>query len=212
MVKQNRVKQQTAGTQKIVNPPVWLNQLGYWFRIGLTVFTALSLLLGTVACTNYSSATTAPVSWQQALRVTPKETLTLIVKEHSSLPELKVAAGQSAAAEAIKRMRVWQVNGSVGRLNLYDFNNSTLCGTKGCLYVGYLIPNDSSQMPTEVFAAYLDPHKPPKTPLFKADSSSHEGLPCLGVNQLSKQGRRQLQFCYDGLTYQLADSQLFKDG
>ncbi len=28
MVKQNRVKQQTAGTQKIVNPPVWLNQLG----------------------------------------------------------------------------------------------------------------------------------------------------------------------------------------
>ena len=98
MVKQNRVKQQTAGTQKIVNPPVWLNQLGYWFRIGLTVFTALSLLLGTVACTNSSSATTAPASWQQALRVTPKETLTLIVKEHSSLPELKVAAGQSAAA------------------------------------------------------------------------------------------------------------------
>jgi hypothetical protein len=32
------------------------------------------------------------------------------------------------------------------------------------------------------------------------------------VNQLSKEGRRQLQFCYDGLTYQLADSQLFKDG
>lgn len=210
MVKQNIVKQQTAGTQKIVNPPVWLNQLGHWFRIGLTVFTALSLLLGTVACTNSSSATTAPASWQQALRVTPKETLTLIVKEHSSLPELKVAAGQSAAAEAIKRMRVWQVNGSVGRLNLYDFNNSALCGTKGCLYVGYLIPNDSSQMPTEVFAAYLDPHKPPKNPLFQADTSSHEGLPCLVVSQLSEKDRRQLQFCYDGLTYQLADSLFFK--
>lgn len=218
MVEQHQVKQETAGSQNIVKPPVWLNQIGYWFRIGLTVFTALSLLLGTVACSSSSSATTVPASWQLAERVTQKETLTRIVQEHSSLSELKVAAGQSAAAEAIKKMRVWQVKSSVGQLNLYDFNNSALCGTKGCLYVGYLIPNDSgipndsSQMPTEVFAAYLDPHKPPKTPLFKANSSSHEGLPCLEVNQLSKEGRRQLQFCYDGLTYQLADSQLFKGG
>lgn len=133
-------------------------------------------------------------------------------------------------AEAIKKMRVWQVKSSVGQLNLYDFNNSALCGTKGCLYVGYLIPNKSGmpndsgmpnnsadsgisnnfyRAPKEVFATYLDPNKPPKTPLFQANSSPREGLPCLGVSQLSKEGRRQLQFCYDGVTYQLADSQLF---
>ena len=212
MIRENRVEQQTAGRQKIVNPPVWLNQIGHWFRIGLTVFTALSLLLGTIACSSSTSATTAPASWVQALRVTPKETLIRIVQEHSSLSKLKVAAGQSAVAEAIKRMRVWQVNSSVGRLNLYDFNNSALCGTEGCLYVGYLIPNDSSQVPTEVFAAYIDPNQPPKTPLFQVENSSREGLPCLVVSQLSKKDRHQLQFCYDGLTYQLADSLLFKGG
>jgi len=210
MLQENRVEQQTAGRQRIVNPPVWLNQIGHWFRIGLTVFTALSLLLGTIACSSSSSATTAPASWVEALRVTPKETLIRIVQEHSSLSKLKVVAGQSAVAEAIKRMRVWQVNSSVGRLNLYDFNNSALCGTEGCLYVGYLIPNDSGQVPTEVFAAYLDSNHQPKTPLFQVESSSREGLPCLVVSQLSEKDRRQLQFCYDGLTYQLADSLFFK--
>jgi len=210
MLQENRVEQQTAGRQRIVNPPVRLNQIGHWFRIGLTVFTALSLLLGTIACSSSSSATTAPASWVEALRVTPKETLIRIVQEHSSLSKLKVAAGQSAVAEAIKRMRVCQVNSSVGRLNLYDFNNSALCGTEGCLYVGYLIPNDSGQVPTEVFAAYLDSNHQPKTPLFQVESSSREGLPCLVVSQLSEKDRRQLQFCYDGLTYQLADSLFFK--
>ena len=186
------------------NPPAWLNRLGYWFRLGLILFSVITLLLGTAACSSSQKTTTTPPSWQPAAQITPKETLLQIVSSHSSLSDPETA---------IKTMRVWQVNGTKGRLNLYNFNHPSLCGQMGCLYVGYLIPNNKSQLPTEVFATYLNPNVPPKIDLFQAETgATQDGIPCLLVSQQASEGRRQLKFCYNGSTYQLADSQLFREG
>ena len=134
--------------KKVVNPPAWLNWIGYWFRFGLMLFVLLSILLGTAACSS-STAAFSEASWQEAWRVVPQQTLVKVIQSHSSLlkPE-----------SAISKLRLWRVSGKKGQLHLYDFNNSRLCGAKGCLYAGYLIPNSKTQLPTEVFTAYLNPN------------------------------------------------------
>lgn len=188
---------------RVVNPPAWLNWTGYWFRFGLMLFVLLSILLGTAACSS-STAAFSEASWQEAWRVVPQQTLVKVIQSHSSLlkPE-----------SAISKLRLWQVSGKKGQLHLYDFNNSRLCGARGCLYVGYLIPNSKTLLPTEVFTAYLDPNVPPNTPLFQAEiESTQNDLPCLLVNQQGLGVRRLLEFCFNGISYQLADSQLFKGG
>ncbi len=124
---------------RVVNPPAWLNWTGYWLRFGLMLFVLLSILLGTAACSS-STAAFSEASWQEAWRVVPQQTLVKVIQSHSSLlkPE-----------SAISKLRLWQVSGKKGQLHLYDFNNSRLCGAKGCLYVGYLISNSKTQLPTE---------------------------------------------------------------
>ncbi|AFZ10958.1 hypothetical protein Osc7112_6878 (plasmid) [Oscillatoria nigro-viridis PCC 7112] len=189
--------------KKVVNPPAWLNWIGYWFRFGLMLFVLLSVLLGTAACSS-STAAFSEASWQEAWRVVPQQTLVKVIQSHSSLlkPE-----------SAISKLRLWRVTGKKGQLHLYDFNNSRLCGARGCLYAGYLIPNSKTQLPTEVFTAYLDQNVPPNTPFLQAEiESTQNNLPCLFVNQQGRAGRRLLKFCFNGISYQLADSQLFKEG
>jgi hypothetical protein len=181
---------------KCSKPPAWLNRAGYWFRIGLTIFIGLAMLLGTAACSASSDTTFSQLSWEKASGIVPPETLIEIVQSHSSIVESK---------EAIAIMRVEQVRGKKGQLNLYDFNNSKLCGKMGCLYVGYLIPNDKSQAQREVFTAYLNPNIAPKTALFEVETGEQGDveLPCLLVNKLVQKSQRRLKFCYDGLVYQL---------
>lgn len=179
------------------NPPAWLNRSAYWFRIGLILFSAITLLLGTTACSSSSSAKTTLSSWQNAAELTPAETLVQIVQSHSSLTDPQTA---------IDKMKVWQVNGREGVLNVYDFRQPNLCGQIGCLYVGYLIPFDKTQVSKEVFTAYLNPNLPPKIPLFQAEvESTYNGMPCLVVTQQFSNSQTQLKFCYARLTYQLVE-------
>lgn len=160
---------------RVVNPPAWLNWTGYWFRFGLMLFVLLSILLGTAACSS-STAAFSEASWQEAWRVVPQQTLVKVIQSHSSL--LKPQS-------AISKLRLWQVSGNKGQLHLYDFNNSRLCGARGCLYVGYLIPNSKTLLPTEVFTAYLDPNVPPNTPLFQAELSQPRMIcpVCLSISK-----------------------------
>ncbi|MCU0542655.1 MAG: hypothetical protein MUE44_10735 [Oscillatoriaceae cyanobacterium Prado104] len=199
------MKQQNQQTVDRSLPPIWLNRVSYWFRIGLTIFIALTMLLGTAACTAENKDSVSSIVWQNAAQITPTEVLVKIVQSHSNLPEPE---------KAIASMKVMQVNGKQGQLALYDFNNSRLCGAIGCLYTGYLIPNDRSQLATEVFTAYLNPNVTPKAALFQVKNSSQAdaNLPCLLVNQTVIEGRRQLDFCYNGLSYELAGDLLFKEG
>lgn len=179
------------------NPPAWLNRSAYWFRIGLILFSVITLLLGTTACSSSSSAKTTLSPWQNAAELTTAETLVQIVQSHSSLTDPQIA---------IDKMKVWQVKGREGVLNIYDFHQPNLCGKIGCLYVGYLIPFDETQVSKEVFTAYLNPNLPPKIPSFQAEAeSTYNGMPCLVVTQQSSNSQTQLKFCYDRLAYQLVE-------
>ena len=180
------------------NPPVWLNRSAYWFRIGLILFTLVTLLLGTTACTSNSSAKTILSSWQPATKLTPRESLVQIVQSHSNLTEVQCA---------IDKMKVWQVKGREGVLNIYDFHQPNICGRIGCLYVGYFIPFAQSQVSKEVFTAYLNPNLPPKFPLFQAEAeSTNNQMPCLMVNQQSSNSQFQLKFGYNRSNYQLSET------
>ena len=180
------------------NPPVWLNRSAYWFRIGLILFSIITLLLGTTACTSNSSAKTILSSWQPATKLTPRESLVQIVQSHSNLTEVQCA---------IDKMKVWQVKGREGVLNIYDFHQPNICGRIGCLYVGYFIPFAQSQVSKEVFAAYLNPNLPPNIPLFQAEAeSTNNSMPCLIVTQQSSNSQSQLKFCYNRLNYQLIET------
>lgn len=180
------------------NPPVWLNRSAYWFRIGLILFTVITLLLGTTACTSNSSAKSILSYWQPATKLTPRESLVQIVQSHSNLTEVQ---------SAIDKMKVWQVKGREGVLNIYDFHQPNICGQIGCLYVGYFIPFAQSQVSKEVFAAYLNPNLPPNIPLFQAEAeSTNNSMPCLIVTQQSSNSQSQLKFCYNCSNYQLIET------
>ncbi|MFB2921233.1 hypothetical protein [Aerosakkonema funiforme] len=186
------------------NPPAWLNRSAYWFRIGLILFSVITLLLGTTACSSSSSAKTTLSSWQNAAELTPTETLVQILQSHSSLADPQTA---------IDKIKVWQVKGREGVLNVYDFRQPNLCGRIGCLYVGYLIPFDKTQVSKEVFTAYLNPNLPPKIPLFQAEAeSTYNGMPCLVVTQQSSNSQTQLKFCYPRLSYQLVEKRKWAVG
>ncbi|MFB2838354.1 hypothetical protein [Floridanema evergladense] len=180
------------------NPPVWLNRSAYWFRIGLILFSIITLLLGTTACTSNSSAKTILSSWQPATKLIPRETLVQIVQAHSNLTELQ---------SALDKMKVWQVKGREGVLNIYDFHQPNICGRIGCLYVGYFIPFAQTQVSKEVFAAYLNPNLPPNIPLFQAEAESTDNpMPCLIVTQQSSNSQSQLKFGYNRSNYQLIET------
>ncbi|MFB2893634.1 hypothetical protein ACE1CI_12040 [Aerosakkonemataceae cyanobacterium BLCC-F50] len=180
------------------NPPVWLNRSAYWFRIGLILFSIITLLLGTTACTSNSSAKTILSSWQPATKLIPRESLVQIVQSYSNLTEVQ---------SALDKMKVWQVKGREGVLNIYDFHQPNICGQIGCLYVGYFIPFAQTQVSKEVFTAYLNPNLPPKIPLFQAEAESTDNsMPCLIVTQSSSHGQLQLKFGYNRSNYQLIET------
>jgi hypothetical protein len=54
----------------------------------------------------------------------------------------------------------------------------------------------------------LYPTLPPGKQLLVVGENRHQPLPCLKVLQTEKQQLRQLNFCFNGNRYQLADSQL----
>ena len=169
--------------------------IGRWFRFGVILFLLLSVLLGTAGCT--ASATT--ISWTPATRFIPVETVQSIVAENSEL-------NQDSASNVL----AWAVNGQAGKLVIFNFNSPGVCGAEGCLYAAYLFKKNAP--PNRVFASYLNPNLPPKRPLIQvvSDPSKGSNLPCLQVQQQSKNGIRQLYFCFNGHQYQLANSSLIE--
>jgi hypothetical protein len=186
-------QQQEMSTSTILAPPRWLWQVGYWFRIGFSLFLLLSVLTGVAGCS--SSAATVP--WQKATAIVPEPVLEQVIQANTNLD----------MAQAKENLLAWNVDGKAGRLTLFNFNTPNLCGALGCLYAGYWLREN--QPAVEVFQNYLNPNLPANKPLFQVGENRGQALPCLEVLQMESDRLRQLNYCFNGDRYQLADSQLF---
>jgi hypothetical protein len=174
-------------------PPHWLCQVGYWFRIGFSLFLLLSVLIGVAGCS--SSAATVP--WQKATTVVPEPVLEQVIQSNTDLD----------VAQAKETLLAWSVDGKEGKLTLFNFNTPNLCGALGCLYTGYWLRENQSAV--EVFQNYLNPNLPANKTLIQVGEDRSQALPCLEVLQMEGDRLRQLNYCFNGDRYQLADSQLF---
>ena len=193
--------QQELSTPTIPAPPHWLWQVGYWFRIGFSLFLLLSVLIGMAGC----SSSAAMVPWQKATAVVPEPVLEQVIQANTDLN----------MTQAKENLLAWTVDGKAGKLTLFNFNTPNLCGALGCLYAGYWLRENQSAV--EVFQNYLNPNLPANKPLFQVGENRGQALPCLKVLQMEgdslRGGKaerlRQLNYCFNGDRYQLADSQLF---
>lgn len=170
--------------------------VGKWFRLGVILFLLLSVLLGTAGC----STNAATIPWSVATRVVPVETVRAVITENTRLnPQSNVS-----------NVLAWTVDGQAGKLVVFDFNNSGVCGSQGCLYTAYLIKKNTPV--ARVFSSYLNPNLPPNQLLFQVtnDPTNASGLPCLQVQQPSGDDLRQLVFCYNSREYKLAKSYLIQ--
>ena len=191
---------QELSTSTIPAPPHWLWQVGYWFRIGFSLFLLLSVLIGVTGCS--SSAATVP--WQKATVVVPEPVLEQVIQANTDLD----------MAQAKENLLAWTVDGKDGKLTMFNFNTPNLCGALGCLYAGYWLREN--QPAVEVFQNYLNPNLPANKPLFQVGENRGQALPCLEVLQMEgdslRDGKaerlRQLNYCFNSKRYQLANSQL----
>jgi hypothetical protein len=175
------------------NPPQWLCQAGYWFRVGFAFFLLLSVLLGIASC----SSNVATVPWQRATSVVPQRVLEQVIQEYTELD----------ATQTAETLLAWDIEGKRGKLTLFNFNTPDLCGALGCLYAGYWLQEDSPI--TTVFLSYLNPSLPQGQPLFQVGEYREQALPCLRVLQMDGDRLRQLNYCFNSDRYQLTNSQLF---
>ena len=185
--------QQELSIPTIPAPPHWLWQVGYWFRVGFSLFLLLSVLISMAGCS--SSAATVP--WQKATAVVPEPVLEQVIQANTNLD----------MAQAKETLLAWTVDGKEGKLTLFNFNTPNLCGALGCLYAGYWLRENQSAV--EVFQNYLNPNLPANKLLFQVGENRGQALPCLEVLQMEGDRLRQLNYCFNGDRYQLADSQLF---
>ncbi|OYE00766.1 hypothetical protein [Nostoc sp. 'Peltigera membranacea cyanobiont' 232] len=165
----------------------------HWFRIGLGIFLLLSILMSLGGC----SLNAATVTWNKAANVLPATVVEQVIVENTEL-NAKVSA---------KNILAWSVEGKDGRLAVFNLNTPDVCGALGCLYTGYWLRKDRPI--TQVFLSYLNPNLPPGKHLLEVGENRGQALPCIKVLQTEQEQLRQLNFCFNGTGYQLADSQLF---
>ncbi len=175
-----------------IKPPMRWFSFGRWFRFGIGLFLLLGVLLTSAGC---SSSNAAQVPWKDAASIVGVPVVQSVLKVDTSL-----------APDAYSDVRAWVVDSRNAKLVVFDFNNVGLCGTSGCLYSGYLIKKNSPV--TRVFSSYLNPSLPPGRPLFAIGDKSNSELPCIQVMQQVVGGIRQLDYCYNGTSYRLAQSDI----
>lgn len=183
---------QKMNTPTLSAPPHWLCQVGYWFRIGFSLFLLLSVLIGTAGC----SSNAATVPWRKATAVVPEAVIEQVIQANTDMN----------VAQAKETLLAWSVDGKEGKLTLFNFNTPNLCGALGCLYTGYWLRENQSAV--KVFQNYLNPNLPANKPLIQVGEDRGQALPCLEVLQMEGDRLRQLNYCFNGDRYQLADSQL----
>ncbi|WP_016948747.1 hypothetical protein [Anabaena sp. PCC 7108] len=177
---------------QLPQPSMRIRYRVHWFRIGFSIFLLLSMILSLVGC----SLNAATINWKKAVDVVSTPVLEQVIRDNIEL-------NTKAAAENIL---VWDVGVKDGNFRLFNFNTPEVCGALGCLYAGYWFK--SNQPITQVFLSYLNPNLPPGKQLFAVGETRNQPLPCIKVLQTEKQQLRQLNYCFNGNRYQVADSQL----
>lgn len=190
--KLTQTQSQIVNAPTLPAPPHWLCQAGYWFRIGFSLFLLLSVLIGVAGC----SSNAATVPWREATAVVPEAVIEQVIQTNTDMD----------VAQAKETLLAWSVDGKEGKLTLFNFNTPNLCGALGCLYTGYWLKDNQSTV--EVFQNYLNPNLPANKPLIQVSEDRGQALPCLEVLQMEGDRLRQLNYCFNGDRYQLADSQL----
>ncbi|MBD2295034.1 hypothetical protein H6G06_16475 [Anabaena sphaerica FACHB-251] len=181
----------TTGYQ-LPEPSMRIRYGVHWFRIGFSIFLLLSMILSLVGC----SLNAATLNWKKAVNVISTPVLQQVIRDNT---ELNTKA-------AVENILVWDVGVKDGNFRLFNFNTPEVCGALGCLYAGYWFK--SNQQITQVFLTYLNPNLPPGKQLLAVGETRNQSLPCMRVLQTEKQQLRQLNYCFNGNRYQVADSQL----
>jgi hypothetical protein len=137
-------------------------------------------------------------TWQLGRTVAPPELLEQIAQDNLN-PEFLVDPGQ---------MRILKIQQSRQAQPLYLIDArlgqsapQPLCGAAGCVFWGYRPTKSGFQ---KVFAAYLNPHLPPGTPLLKPLPILENGLPQLTIHQLDGSVLQHLTLAFDGQSYAIA--------
>ncbi len=172
---------------------------------------ALSLGMGAlafaIALSLRSRNAAGQSQWQLAKDAAPKGLLEQVVQENIQLGT-EINAGQ---------MKLWTIHQPHQNMPLYLIDTrvanaaeqpqaNPLCGAQGCVFLAYISAANGHYQ--SVLKFYLNPHLPPQIPLLQPTAELKAGLPCLIANQLEQQKIRTTQFCFNGSTYEIVETQL----
>jgi hypothetical protein len=168
--------------------PRWVTTIAYFLRLGLGLFLAVSIALSLLlsGCSAQASG-----FWSNATSILDSDQVRAIVADHSSLPSHQISDGWLKKVKAHRE----------GNLLLIDFNSDRLCGQGGCLYVGYLLDQNSQKL-SEVLSIRLKPQLPSGISLFEIDPSQATEPPCLKIHQQELPQRLiEYTFCFNETEY-----------
>jgi len=163
-----------------------------WLKPALLALVVL--VLGFVAVVFQPTQST----WQLGQTVAPPELLKQVTQDHLN-SDFPVNPGQ------MRFLKIRQT-GQAYPLYLIDTRlaqseGQPLCGAAGCAFWGYRPTKSGFQ---KVFAAYLNPHLPPGTPLLQPLPILENGLPQLTIHQLDGSVLQHLTLAFNGQSYAIA--------
>jgi len=168
--------------------PQWITKLAYFSRLGLGLFLALSIALSLLLS---GCSARASEFWSPALGLLNADQISTIIADQSSFSLTNIPDGW------VEKVKAHQE----GNFYLVDFNSDLLCGSGGCLYVGYLF-NEDAQKLSLVFYARIRPELPRGVTFFEIDRSRDVEPPCLKVHELENFKQLVLHtFCFNGTEY-----------
>ncbi len=163
--------------------PLWLSKAAYFFRLGITIFLAISCFF------LWSCSATEGMFWRNATQVFSRQQVEELLVTNSTLIQ--------PSEEQIDRVRAVTIEDVV----VVDFNQPELCGTAGCLYAIYDKSGSNAFLKT-----YLQPNLPPNVPLIAAAGQSLNDHPCLQIHQVeSETAVKQFLLCDTGGHYSVTN-------
>ena len=137
-------------------------------------------------------ATEARAEAWKALQEAP----TALVRAYKTDKESFLEAPSPKSARFLKVM----TKGQIFPLYLVDPNSSSICGSAGCLVVGYVYQNEQYKT---VFSVYVNRPAPPRLPdnsFLVVSNKMKQGLPCLDV-ATGRAEKEYARWCYNGTKY-----------
>ena len=179
-------------------PPRKIVLLVRYFHLTLATLLLLSTLLLN-GCTTYSNARSTDVSWRSS-NAAPSQFLSQAMSENTNQPA-------SEFNQVLVASIPTQDKGK--QLYIFNYNTPTLCGKFGCLYAAYL--DEGQGKYKQVWGSYLHSELPPGKSLISVSAAdARVPLPCLVVQQITKQGLQKITYCFNGINYQPTESTIFK--